>query len=329
MRKQAVYQAPSVHPAQEERIPEVSVVVPISERHDDITQLYKLYAKELEGMKKGFEFLFILDGDFPHAGTDLQKLKKEGHPVRIIKFAKNFGESTALMEGFRQARGSKILTLASYIQIEPADLAKLFSAYDEGNDLVITRRHPRKDPLVNRIQSAIYHYLVSKLTGTHFKDITSGMRLIDKKLLSEFVLYGDLHRFIPIFAMQRGIKTKEVTVTQRREDTQLRLVRPGAYLRRILDILTLFFLVKFTRKPLRFFGLIGAFLFLSGLVITAYLSILRLFFAMALSNRPLLLLGILLIVFGIQMFSVGLVGELILFSHAKETSDYKIEEIIE
>ncbi len=312
-----------------EETPDVSVVVPISERHDDLKQLYKLYADELIKMGKEFEFLFVVDGDFPGAYNDLRKLKKDGNSLNIIKLAKTFGESTALMEGFRQAKGNAILTLASYVQVEPEDLAKVFSAYEDGNDLVITRRYPRKDPLVNRIQSSMYHYLVRKLTGTPFKDITSGVRLINKKILEEFVLYGDLHRFIPIFAMQKGIKVKEINVSQRKEDTQVRLVKPGVYLRRILDILTLFFLVKFTKKPLRFFGLLGTSLFLPGLFITAYLTILRLFGAIGLSNRPLLLLGILLMVFGIQLFSVGLIGELILFSHAKEIDQYRIEKIIE
>lgn len=312
-----------------EEIPEISVVVPISERHDDIRQLYTLYADELKNIGKRFEFIFIVDGDFHRAYSDLQELKAEGNPVRIIKFAKTFGESTALMEGFQHAKGDAVLTLASYIQIEPADLNKVFSEYDNGNDLVITRRFPRKDPLVNRIQSSVYHYIIRKLTGTAFKDITSGVRLIKKNILSEFILYGDLHRFIPIFASQRGIKVKEVNVSQRKEDTRARLVKPGVYLRRLLDILTLFFLVKFTKKPLRFFGLIGSSLFSVGILISLYLTLLKLFGGISLSNRPLLLLGILLMAFGIQVLSVGLVGELILFSHAKEIKDYTVEEIIE
>jgi glycosyltransferase involved in cell wall biosynthesis len=312
-----------------EETPEISVVVPISERHDDMRELYRLYADELTKMKKHFEFLFIIDGDFPTAYSDLRKLKDEGNPVRIIKFAKSFGESAALMEGFRQAKGSTILTLASYIQIEPEDLTELFSAYKEGNDLVVTRRYPRKDPLINRVQSFIYHYMVRKLTGTPFKDITSGVRLLNKKILSEIVLYGDLHRFIPVFAIQSGIKVKEVNVSQRKEDIQVRLVKPGIYLRRVLDILTLFFLVKFTKKPLRFFGLIGSVLFAFGGIITTYLGILRILGKIGLANRPLLLLGILLIVFGLQIFSVGLIGELILFTRTKEIESYRIENIIE
>ena len=314
---------------QSKKIPEVSVIVPISERFDDLKKLFDLYANELQKLEKDFEFIFVLDQRFNSAFEELKGLANEDNKIRIIKFAGNFGESAALMEGFNQAKGNIVLTLASYIQIEPTDLLKVFDAFNEGNDLVITRRYPRKDPFVNRIQSSVYHYIVKKLTGTSFEDITSGVRLINKKIIPEFTLYGDLHRFIPIFAVHKGIKVKEVNVTQRKEDTQIRIVKPGVYLRRGLDILTLFFLVKFTKKPLRFFGLIGSSLFFSGSLLTVYLFILRLIFSEALTNRPLLLVGILLMVFGIQTLSLGLVGELILYSHAKEISDYNIEEIIE
>lgn len=311
------------------KTPEISVVVPVTERHDNLTKLYTIYADELKKINKNFEFLFVLDEQFNSASEDLKRLNTGRNHLRIIKFSGNFGESAALMEGFKQAKGNKILTLASYIQIEPSDMANVFSAYEEGYDLIITRRHPRIDPLINRIQSKVYHFIVRNLTGANFKDITSGMRLISRKILPEFTLYGDLHRFIPIFAKHRGIKVKEINVRHRKEDSQLRLVRPGIYLRRGLDILTLFFLVKFTKKPLRFFGLIGSTLFFAGGLISLYLSILRLFLGIALTNRPLLLVGILLMVFGIQTLSLGLVGELILYSHAKDIKDYNIDEIIE
>lgn len=308
---------------------DVSVVVPISERHDSIKQLYSIYEKELrkEGLKS--EFIFVIDGNFPTAFEQLKGLKDKGAPIHIIKFATTFGESNALLEGFRHAKADKILTLASYIQIEPSDLSKIFNKFNEGCELVITRRYPRKDPLINRIQSQIYHFIVRILTGTKFKDITSGTRLFSKDLLSEFVLYGDLHRFIPVFATQKGIDVKEVKVGQREEDTHVRLVKPGVYLRRLLDLLTVFFLVKFTKKPLRFFGLIGLFLFVPGAALTVLLGVLRLFDFIALSHRPALLLGVLLMVFGIQLLSVGLVGELIIFGQPKTKADYRIKEIIE
>jgi len=310
-------------------VPEVSVVVPITERHDDLKVLYGLYKDELLRLGKGFEFIFVLVGEFEIAFRDLSELVKEDDRVRVLRLPIRLGESAALMEGFRHARGSVILTLASYIQVEPEELQKVFAAYEAGIDLVITRRYPRKDPFVNRIQSAVYHFLVRKLTGAPFKDITSGMRLVNKEIVPKLVLYGDLHRFIPIFALLRGIKTEEVQVSQREEDLQVRIVEPGIYLRRVLDLITLFFLVKFTRKPLRFFGLIGFALFLPGLVVTAYLTVLRLLGEAELASRPLLLLGILLMVFGVQCLSIGLVGELIVFSHAREMKDYEIEEILE
>jgi glycosyltransferase involved in cell wall biosynthesis len=312
-----------------EETPEISVVVPISERYDNIKKLYQLNSDELRKIGKTFEFIFVVDGKFQNAYDDLLQLKSNGHPIRIIKFSKHFGESTALMEGFQQATGSSILTLASYLQVEPGDLGKLFAEFDQGSDMVISRRYPRKDPWINRLQSWFYHFLIQKLTKTPFYDITSGMRLIKKEVLSEITLYGDFHRFIPILALQTGFKVKEVKVSHRKEDTQLRIVKPGIYLRRILDILTLFFLVKFTKKPLRFFGLIGSFLSLTGLGITVYLSIMRILGMTALKDRPLLLFGILLIVLGIQIFSAGLVGELIIYSHAKDLKDYSIEEILE
>jgi glycosyltransferase involved in cell wall biosynthesis len=288
-----------------------------------------MYANELKKIDKNFEFLFILDEQFNSAYEDLKTIDTKQNHVKVIKFSGNFGEAAALMEGFNRAKGNKILTLASYIQIEPSDMAKIFSAYEEGYDLVITRRYPRIDHLANRIQSKIYHFLVGKLTGVKFKDITSGMRLISRKILPEFLLYGDLHRFIPIFAKHKGIKVKEVNVRHRKEDSQLRIVKPGIYLRRGLDILTLFFLIKFTKKPLRFFGLIGSSLFFSGGLISLYLATIKIFVGAELANRPLLLLGILLMVFGLQTLSLGLVGELILYSHAKDIKDYNIEEIIE
>jgi len=308
---------------------DVSVIVPISERHDDLCKLYRLYSEELARIGKRQEWIFVVDGHFPAAQRDLKKLKTKNNPIRILQFSKPFGESAALIEGIHFARSETLLTLASYIQIEPDSLDKLFHAYGQGNDMVITRRFPRRDPIINRIQSWVYHAIMGKMTGIVYKDITSGMRLMKRRIISEFALYGDLHRFLPIMALQRGFSVAEIKVQQRREDTKIRLVSPGVYLRRFLDILTIFFLIKFTQKPLRFFGLIGSFLFIPGALITISLGVGRIFFGLGLADRPLLLLAILLMVFGIQILSVGLVGELIIFGQTKAATSYRIAEINE
>jgi glycosyltransferase involved in cell wall biosynthesis len=308
---------------------EISVIVPICERHGDLKKLFDQYSSELQVVEKRFEFVFVIVGDFEEAIHDLAKMKRQEKNIRIIRLPRRFGESVDLMEGFGTAKGKKILTLASYIQIDPKEIKKVIDEYDKGIDLVVTRRHPRIDPMINRIQSRIFHYLVKKLTGTNFHDITSGMRFMNRDVLPKISIYGDLHRFIPIFAELKGIKIKEVAVQQSKEDKNVRVVRPGIYLRRVIDIFTLFFLVKFTKKPLRFFGLISSTMFMVGLFISVYLSIMKLLGKIGLSNRPMLLLGLLLMIFGIQIFSIGLVGELIIFSHSKEMVDYEVEEIIE
>jgi hypothetical protein len=146
--------------------------------------------------------------------------------------------------------------------------------------------------------------------------------------VAELPLYGDQHRFLPLLAARLGFRIGEVNVAQSRKEKFWRLYRPGVYPRRLLDLLTVFFLIKFTKKPLRFFGLIGAATFLLGGLLTLYLVIERLFFGVPLAQRPALLLSSLLVVLGVQIFALGLIGELIIFTHAKDIKEYTIDEII-
>jgi hypothetical protein len=167
------------------------------------------------------------------------------------------------------------------------------------------------------------------MTSTHFHDISCGLKGMKKKVFEEINLYGDLHRFIPILADKCGFKIKEIEVKQRKEDSVLRLVRTGIYVRRLLDILTIFFVTKFTMKPLRFFGLIGMALFGIGGAITGYLGLYRLFGFGGIADRPLLLLGVILMVLGVQTLSIGLIGEIIIFTHARDVKEYNVEEYLE
>jgi hypothetical protein len=149
-----------------------------------------------------------------------------------------------------------------------------------------------------------------------------------RRVAQEVQLYGDLHRFFPLLAHQQGFKIAEVTVQQSPHDAAWRMHGPGIYLRRLLDILTLFFLYKFTKKPLRLFGLVGAAIFGAGAIVTGYLGVDRLLGA-PLAGRPLLVLGVLLMVFGVQLFSIGLLGEIIIFTHARGVKDYQTRDILE
>lgn len=309
---------------------EISVIVPISERFDDLRKLYSIYSEELKKLQKSFEFIFVVDGNHPGAYETLQDLKEQTNDtIKIIKLSKSYGETTALMAGFKHSNGGIIMTLASYIQVEPSEIGLAIEELENGNDLIITRRYPRIDSYINRIQTGVFHWIVRRLTKLNFHDIACGLKVMKREVLEKIALYGDLHRFIPILANNMGFKTKEINVKQRPEDANIRIYGIGVYWRRMLDLLNIFFLVKFTKKPFRFFGLIGSFVFLTGLILTSYLGTLRLLGKIGLADKPILLLGILLIVAGIQILSLGFIGEIILFTHSKDIKEYQIEEIVE
>lgn len=308
----------------------LSVVVPVSERHDDLGDLYLQYEQSIRATGLPHEFIFVLDGPNDEALRALTALKRKHPDVTVVALHRWFGEATALSVGFAKARAPVVLTLASYFQVEPSELRRVLTHLaEEDHDLVIAWRHPRIDSPFNRLQSKIFHWLVRGLTGTRYHDISCGLRAMKRTVAEQIHLYGDLHRFLPLLAEQHGFKVAELAVKQSRRDTGRRVYRPGLYLRRLLDILTLFFLFKFTKKPLRFFGLCGSGIFGMGATITAYLGLYRLLGLGPLADRPLLILGVLLMVLGVQLFSVGLLGEIIIFTHARDVRDYEVSEILE
>lgn len=307
---------------------DLSVIVPVTERHDDLVELYQAFASELNRLGRRFEFIFVIDGSFPSATDSVRRLMVENPGVRLVTFERRFGESATLSVGFQKARGLKIMTLSAYFQVQPAGIREILDAANQ-NDLVITRRHPRSDHWINRLQAWGFHWMTSKLVGSAFSDLGCGLRVLSRDLVDNLALYGDLHRFIPVMAQKQGYKIAEVAVPQHAADRGLRLRQPGIYLRRMLDILIVFFLSKFTRKPLRFFGLIGSFLFMGGSVITVYLGLYRILGFGGIADRPLLLLGVLLMVLGVQLLSIGLIGEIVIFTHGRQLKDYRVEEVIE
>lgn len=306
---------------------EISVIIPVSERFDEVRALYFDYKTALEAMARPYEVVYVLDGLFPEVLEALKSLQGEGEPIRIVQLAKWFGEATALTAGFENSSGELILTLPAYYQVDPGELPALVVALDD-YDMVIARRWPRTDSLLNRVQSRIFHGAVRMITGYGYKDLGSGVRLMRRRVTGEIEVYGDQHRFMPLLARSRGFRVKEVNFRQSPHDPFRRLYRPGVYLRRLLDLLTVFFLVKFTRKPLRFFGLIGSAMFILGGLLLMYLIVERLLIGAPLAERPALLLSSLMVVLGVQFFALGLIGELIIFTHASGMKEYTIDEII-
>ncbi|MDH5444148.1 MAG: glycosyltransferase [Gammaproteobacteria bacterium] len=305
----------------------VSIIVPVTERFDNVTELFQEYKNGLLNIENPTEFIYVLDGDFPEVFSELVKLQETGETIKIVKLAKWFGESIALTAGVEVAAGELILTLPAYYQVKAEHLGKMFESL-EGNDMVICRRWPRSDSLFSRVQTRVFHRILKFIDGYLFRDLGCGVRLFKKVVMDEISVYGDQHRFLPILALRQGFKVLEINIPQSEKEKGTRIYGAGVYLRRLIDILSIFFLVKFTKKPLRFFGLIGSATFILGGALLLFLAIERLFYGVPLGDRPLLLLGALLFVLGIQVFATGLIGELIIFTHAKELKEYTIEEIV-
>jgi len=305
----------------------ISIVIPISERNDDILELHDNYKSALSEITNPYEIIYVVDGQFEPELKQLTQIANKEDGVKAIKLSKTFGEAAALNIGFDNSIGDLILTLPAYYQIEANELPKFIQQLEE-NDMVIASRYPRTDSPVNRFMAKIFHKLLNIIAGSSFKDLGCSVRLFKKKVIEEITVYGEQHRFLPIIAVGRGFAVKEIDVKQSTKETYRRKYKARIYLSRLFDIITIFFLVKFTKKPLRFFGMIGSFMFVCGGILFTYPIVERLFFEIALANRPVFVIAALMIVLGVQVFALGLIGELIIFTHAKNTKEYNIEKII-
>lgn len=305
----------------------ISVVVPVSHRYDDPETLFHEYRDALSGLSAELEFVYVIDGAFPEVHQTLSALQADGAPLRIIKLGRSFGEAAALSIGFRYCTGDAIVTLPPFHQVEASDLPSLIHRL-ESADMVVGRRWPRNDSLLNRFQTSCFFGLVRLFTRSRFKDLGCNVRAMRPKVCEEVVLYGDQHRFLPMLAVHQGFRVREIDLAQSKQDGFRRVYAPGVYVRRTLDLLTVFFLIKFTKRPMRFFGLLGSFTAGAGGLYILVLVFQRLFLDMPLADRPALLLSSLIVVLGVQIFSMGLVGELIIYTHARHLQEYAIEEIV-
>jgi glycosyltransferase involved in cell wall biosynthesis len=311
---------------------ELSVIIPysVAKQYDPPKEIYGAYKQMLDNTGLDYEVIVIIDGDqnsFKTEITGLYKLKENGEDIKIIKLAKWFGEGTALSIAFEHSRGEKILTLPPFNQVDINEIPGLIEAL-QNCDMVIGNRWPRLDGLLNRIQSKVFHYLICFRGDFKFHDMVCSVRCFKRRILEKVHIYGEQHRFFPILVHRYGYKVLEYNITQSEKDASRKIYPLGTYLRRFLDLMAVFFLVKFTKKPLRFFGFAGFLTLSFGVLLSIYLFIERIFFNVPLRNRPMLLLDLLLLVLGIQLFAIGLIGEIIIFTHARELKDYTIEKII-
>jgi glycosyltransferase involved in cell wall biosynthesis len=306
----------------------LSIVIPVRARRADLKALYAEYKAGVHATGLPYEFIFVLDGPHAESSAVLQELLNAGEEITVLTLTRTFGESAALMAGFERANGDVVITLPAYHQIEGGEIRKLTAALSDA-DVAIGHRWPRYGGWFDRLRRSVFHGLVNFVTGSRFRDLGCGARALRRQVVQELDLYGDQHRFIAILAGRLGFRIVEVDVRQSAKDRQPRVYRPQEYMRHTLDVFSVFFLVRFTKKPLRFFGMLGAVTFSLGALVIAWVSVERLFLGLALADRPALLLGALMVVLGMQIFALGLLGELIIFTHARGLKDYRVEEVIQ
>jgi glycosyltransferase involved in cell wall biosynthesis len=301
----------------------LSVVVPIKRDTPDFEPVHTAYRRALEATGRRLQFIYVVDGPLEAALASLRTLKRGGEPIEILHHAHSFGEAAALTTGFRHARGEHILTLSEEITVKPAELGKLLAAA-ANDDVVIARRMPPDGRAPGRQHK--FEYAANLLFGRRFNDLRSSTRVIRRAVADEITLYGHQHLFLPLIAESHGFTVKEVEVdAERGHERQAGVLD----LSLVLDLITAFFLIRFIKRPFRFFGGFGFAVLAAGGLVTAWLVFARLFLGEALVDRPALVLSSLMIVLGIQIISVGLIGEIITFSFTKEHKDYKVERIVD
>jgi glycosyltransferase involved in cell wall biosynthesis len=310
------------------RKPQISVLVPVVERHDRLVELHEAVLPEVQKLGS-FEFLYLISREFEEAFEQALELheKDPGH-VRVVRFARPVGEAAALATGFDRARGDIAITLPSYFDADPAGLGALCAVLASGADMAFAVRTGRSDGLVKRLQTRLFSRLASWATGTHFDDVASATRALRREIVGDLPLYGDFHRFLPVLAHGAGFRVLGIPVAQDPRSRAPHVYRLRVYLYRALDILSMFFLSHFTRRPLRLFGAAGTVFGGLGAVILLVTAVQRLL-GTPLADRPILILGTLLLGLGVQAFTIGLLGELLLFFQARDVRDYRIAEIYE
>jgi glycosyltransferase involved in cell wall biosynthesis len=281
----------------------------------------------MESMAEPFEMVFVDDGSSDRTFEILAERAKKDKRIRIVRMRSSFGEAAALEAGIRYSEGERIIYLTGRVRINPEGLPVMIEALGKEADLVVGWRTPRRDAAINRWISAVFNRLAGRISKVRLHDINSGVIVTTRSLLEKISLYGDMQQFIPILAAQQGYRVKEIKIEQLAG--WFRKSRyPNEYLQRFLDVITVFFLSRYSKKPIHFLGLMGSLLMMVGMAILGYLFVFRILQMGPIAGRPLLTLGALLLVIGIQMISIGLLGEMIIYTHAADLDSYNVEEII-
>ena len=308
----------------------LSVVVPVHEEERSVALLHDELAAALDPLGTPWEVIFVDDGSTDGTFAALTRLHDAHAEVRVVRLRGNFGKAAALQAGFEEARGDVVVTLDGDLQDDPAEIPRLLAKLDEGFDLVSGWKVKRRDPLRRRIPSRVFNAVTGRVSGLRLHDLNCGLKAYRAEVVQGIRLYGELHRFVPVLAHYRGFRVAELPVHHRPREHGRSRYGMERYVRGFLDLLTVTFMGRYRHRPLHLFGGVGLLLGALGTGLLAYLTVLKLL-GEAIGHRPLLTLGVLLVVVGVQLVSLGLVSELVASHHEERsgrTLDRHVDEIL-
>ncbi|MEM7480294.1 MAG: glycosyltransferase family 2 protein [Acidobacteriota bacterium] len=312
-----------------EESPEISVLVPVLDEADSVLELARAVAEQLDRLGRSFELIFIDDGSRDGTPDRVREAHERDPRIKLVRLRRNFGKAAAITAGFDHSAGVILITMDGDLQDDPAEIPRFLDKLEEEDlDLVSGWKRRRHDPASKRYPSLLFNWVTRHLASVDLHDFNCGFKAYRREVLEQVAVYGELHRYIPVLASRRGFQIGEIEVTHHpRRAGQSKYGWDRLY-KGLLDLITVLFITKYTRRPLHLFGLIGLTLLGAGFSINLHLAILWMG-GETLSNRPLLLLGILLMVVGIQVLTTGLIGEMITFKSFRRRDSYSVKERLE
>lgn len=289
---------------------EISVVIPLLNEEKSLEELYNKISTAIRNYS--FEIVFVDDGSTDSSWKVIGSISENDPRVKAIRFRRNYGKSDALQSGFEAAKGKYVVTIDADLQDDPDEIPALIDMLKDGQELVSGWKKERNDPITKTVPSRFFNYVTRLTTGIHLHDFNCGLKAYRKEVTESIYLYGELHRYVPLLAKWEGFnKIDEKPVKHHPRKYGKTKFGISRFLNGFLDLLTLLIVHRYMQRPMHFFGSLGVLFLLVGGVINLYLAYIKIFYDAILGNRPLLFLGIMLVVVGVQFFSIGFLGDMI------------------
>lgn len=311
--------------------PRISIVIPLYNEEDSIPHLAEALTAAIANFGQPAEVIVVDDGSRDRSFALLKEIASRDPRFTIVRFRRNFGQTAAFAAGFAQARGEVVITMDADLQNDPMDIPRLMEKIDEGYDIVSGWRKNRQDRWLDRkLPSMLANRLISNVTDVRLHDYGCSLKAYRTEVLRHIRLYGELHRFIPALASQVGATVTEVPVNHRSRQYGSSKYGISRTIRVMLDLINVWFLGTYSTRPIHVFGTLGLGSMAIGVVIGLYLTALKIFWGASIGNRPLLLLAVLLVVIGVQLVTMGLLGEMITRTYYESQNKpiYIVREIV-